>query len=210
MKRLIILFFSIVLCLPSFADEKISIQKAKIVVSSNADGYVNVRKSSSVESEILCTLKNGKKVKVSVDGIEQEVWDKYAYFIGREGKWIEVQTVNGVKGYVHVSQVSIINDGSISKELSRKNKDYSALVLPVIILIIVLVLFLRFKHSRKCPHCGRNWAVHTIDEVYLGTTGKRTTYDDRGTRTTYESRVRETRQCKYCGYTFTRTVTKNG
>lgn len=86
-----------------------------IVVSANKDGYTNIREEPNTKSEIVGVLYDEVKSERNVNGVDCEVWENYAKLSGREGNWLQVET-NGAEGYVHISQVEIIENGIAVKK----------------------------------------------------------------------------------------------
>lgn len=81
-----------------------------IVVSANKDGYTNIREKPNAASAIVGIMCDGVKSEQNINGAVCDVWENYAKLYGREGNWLHVET-NGAEGYVHISQVEVIENG---------------------------------------------------------------------------------------------------
>lgn len=63
------------------------------------DGFTNLREGSSVNSNIITTIRSGEHI-IVLDNIEQDV-------VESQKGWCYVQNKEGVKGYIHKSRITI-------------------------------------------------------------------------------------------------------
>lgn len=88
--------------------------------------------------------------------------------------------------------------------LSTSSKERSDSVWGVVTLLsfigFIAYSIIRWITSRRCPHCGKLWAMQEIDEKFLGHTKTERVKKDNQIYYVHYSRVQITRRCKYCEY----------
>ena len=94
-----------------------------------------------------------------------------------------------------------IDDSEPSKS-SSSNDDGSSFLILLAIIVGVPIMILKWIFSGRCKKCGKLWAMHIIDEQYLGRSKTKIEKDNQGNRyQVHYNNIKVIEQCKYCGYT---------
>ena len=100
-----------------------------------------------------------------------------------------------------------------AKAPQTSNDDTAVAIFIIIVVAIVAIpiMILKWIFSGRCKKCGKLWAMHTIDEQYLGRSKTKMEKDDQGKLyQVHYNNIKVIQRCKHCGYTTTRVEERKG
>lgn len=96
-------------------------------------------------------------------------------------------------------------------QTSSDNTAVAIFIIIVVAIVAIPIMILKCIFSGRCKKCGKLWAMHTIDEQYLGRSKTKMEKDDQGKLyQVHYNNIKVIQRCKHCGYTTTRVEERKG
>ena len=87
-------------------------------------------------------------------------------------------------------------------QTSSDDTAFTIFIIIVVAIVAIPIMILKWIFSGRCKKCGKLWAMHTIDEQYLGCSKTKMEKDNQGKLyQVHYNNIKVIQRCKHCGYT---------